>query len=59
MRIQPGSPEVAADQQNARVKGRFTETVTSKEGKAQLHQGDITFVLKKDNGKWVIVDVKH
>jgi hypothetical protein len=59
MRIQAGSPELAADQQNAKVKGRFTETVTPKEGKAQLHQGDITFVLKKDNSKWVFVDVKH
>jgi hypothetical protein len=59
MSIQAGPPEVAADQQNARVKGRFTQTVTPKEGRAQLHQGDIIFVLKKGNGKWFIVDVKH
>jgi hypothetical protein len=61
MSIQAGSPEVAADQQNARVKGRFKETYTpnnDKNNKPQTIQGAIIFVLKKNNGQWVIVDVK-
>jgi uncharacterized caspase-like protein len=58
MSIQAGPPEVAADQQNAMVKGQFKEIFTPKNGKPQTGKGPITFVLKKNNGKWVIVDVK-
>ncbi len=60
MNIEPGTPDIAADHEDAVVKGQFTQTFTPKNGKAQPERrGNIVFVLKKNNGKWTIVDVPN
>jgi len=53
------TPEVASDGQSATVKGQFSERFTPKDGSPQpVRNGDITFLLKKTNGVWMIADIK-
>jgi ketosteroid isomerase-like protein len=60
MIVQARAPEIAADHDDAVVKGQFTQTLTPKGGnEKQVHQGNIVFVLKKTNGKWSIVDMPN
>jgi len=61
MTVQARPPEIAADHDDAVVKGRFTQVLTPKDKGAttQTMQGDIVFVLKKNNGKWSIVDMPN
>src|SRR5262249_31296258 len=60
MTVQARPPEIAADHDDAVVKGRFTQVFTPKGAKAQpAREGDIVFVLKKSNGKWSIVDMPN
>ncbi len=53
------TPDIAADHVSATFNGRIQEAYTPKNGTAPpAREDDIAFTLKKNNGTWVIVDVK-
>jgi uncharacterized caspase-like protein len=61
MTVQPRAPEIDADHDDAVVRGRFTQVFTPKGATKALpaREGSIVFVLKKNNGKWSIVDMPN
>ena len=57
--LQMGAPEISADRMSATVSGRIREAYKPKNGDPPpARDDDITFLLKKNNGGWAIVDVK-
>jgi hypothetical protein len=56
MTVDPGTPNIEAD--NASVQGQFTQVFTPRKGNPHPQSGDIKFSLTKNNGAWIIVDVK-
>jgi hypothetical protein len=59
MTLQPVTPEIAQDGANAIVSGQFSEVYTPRNRSPQSFPNqDITFVLRKVDGSWSIVEVK-
>jgi hypothetical protein len=57
MTVNPGTLDIKAD--NASVQGQFTQIFTPRQGSSQpARTGDIRFSLKKNNGTWLISDVR-